>query len=128
MSDVLLEDRSQPGATAARVSRLVQRRLGLAYGRPKPPRGVRISGNALVWEAPSDPAGVTHYRIYADDDETVKRVAPVGQLELTDSITGTRFYVESFNANNGYASTKAVVDNGIEITLGAAGSMTIAYA
>jgi hypothetical protein len=87
--------------TAATRQSLVKIQL-----RPKPPRGLTYGVNGLAWEKPTDLSNVTHFRVYANNENNLVRQIPVGQQFLNDNLVADRVFVSSYNANSGLESQK----------------------
>lgn len=104
------------------LRRLFLRAIPVHRGTPAAPRGLHIdktNRNALVWEAPADMFGVTHFNVYVDSQapQALFRQIPSSQLRMGEPVSGTRFFVTSFNFFNGEESSPAVVDNQVPIAL-----------
>jgi hypothetical protein len=87
----------------------IQRRLRIRPGKPGAPRGLRMANSALVWNPPQNPVGITHYRIYANNEHNLVRSVPAAQTSLGDPrVSGSVFFVTSYNANNQSESSRAL--------------------
>jgi hypothetical protein len=81
----------------------------MAPRKPGRPRGVRVSNGALIWDAPQNTAGVTHYRVYVGNEKGLAAVVPAPQTFLNEPrVTGSMFFVTSFNAVNQSESAPAI--------------------
>jgi len=79
--------------------------------RPDPPMGVRydaVSG-VLSWEPPVRMDNVTHFRIYADNEDTLVREISAGQTQIADLMTAENVIVTSYNARFGVESSPSVL-------------------
>lgn len=90
--------------------------------RPSAPRGLRFFRGSVTWAPPERPDGVTHYKIYVEDENSLHATVPAGQLQI-GGISASRVFVSAFNAANGQESTKAaynsVVYPGLPVVSGA---------
>ena len=96
--------------------------------RPNPPRSLRyVTGLRLLWDAPMAPVGITHYRIYADDEYNLVRVLPFGQQMLEDNLVADRVFVSAYNSTVDVESIKMPLQGPIFLT-GGAGPYVITWA
>lgn len=77
--------------------------------KPDPPRGLRFKEGTIYWEEPSVTDNVTHYKIYADNEDNLVARVPVGQTSVT-GVSGARVFVSSVNLQTGRESAKAFLD------------------
>lgn len=97
----------QPDQNVKTLKRELVRRTGINQSRPSPPRGLRISNGVLIWEAPANTTGITHYNVYADTETNLVRQVSAKQLQMGDSISASRWFVTSYNATTQLESTPA---------------------
>lgn len=91
------------------VSSVLSRRTKLNQHNPDPPRGLRVGNGGLTWEAPQDPSDITHYNIYANDENHLVRQVAASQLQINDKINATQFLVTSYNSFSKRESSPAVL-------------------
>lgn len=93
--------------------------------RPDPPMGVRydaVSG-VLSWEPPVRMDNVTHFRIYADNEDTLVREISAGQTQIADLLEATTVIVVSYNVHFDIESEPVVlVGAGVTPPTGGGGS------
>lgn len=92
--------------SADQVQRTLMRATKMVARRPDPPRDLRFAGGILSWKAPRDTSAVTHYRVYADDDQVPAREVSMGQTQIADYMSAANVLVSSYNAITGMESAK----------------------
>lgn len=90
--------------TADSVRRVISR-VGSLEITPDPPRGPQFAGGVLWWEPPKSMDGVTHFRVYADNELNLVREVPAGQRFINDNLTATQVFITSYNAFSQLEST-----------------------
>lgn len=75
-----------------------------------PPREIAFADGSLTWKEPRDKTGVTHYRIYKNDEYNLVRQVPVGQTTLEDNIEADRVFMSSWNEPFERESSLALLD------------------
>ena len=96
-------------AKLARLASSTRQSLVNFDQRPNPPRGVRFTAGVLQWEAPTNSEQVTHYRVYANTEDTLAREVPSGQLQIRDGLSADRVFVSAINKFSGLESIKTLL-------------------
>lgn len=101
----------------------------LSRKRPLPPRGLRFNAalGLLSWESPRLTENVTHFRIYANNENTLVREVPNGQFYLQDNLTASRVFISSFNKPLGLESEKILLNEEIIPTGGGSAFHTAGF-
>lgn len=98
-----------------------------ARKRPDPPVGLAYNGSSgvLSWEAPIRNRDITHYRVYAENEEATSLVREVsaGQTQIADLLSATTVLVVSYNVHYDIESEPAVlIGAGVTPPTGGGGS------
>jgi len=121
------------GYLGNRSSNILELGRGMRVNRfpPQPPAGVRITGGILYWEVPADGIGITHWRLYANNDANASlvREIPVGQLSFKDGLVAARAFLSAWSQPFEKESRRVLANDpsGSGLTGVGDGSDSIAY-
>jgi len=84
--------------------------------RPRPPRQLQYNGSGVLsWLPPANTDGITHFRVYGPDEDTLIREVPGDQTQVNDLFTVARVFVSSYNKPTELESRKVLLGEQVGI-------------